>query len=106
MEDLLLNSVLFVIDEEIVKLEDSDEKYQKIIYQSLIRSRAILEKINICGVNIIGKSYEEFKSDLDEKHNVVLMTDEELEKVKNALKVYDTLHKLEALEQIRRDKNE
>ena len=91
MKDLLLQPALFAIDEQIKKFENSDNEDEKIIYQGLIRSKTVLEKLNIYGTNLIGKSYREFRNDLTKKTNVVFMTDKELREAKKAIEIYRTL---------------
>lgn len=91
MKDLLLQPALFAIDEQIKKFENSDDEDEKIIYQGLIRSKTVLEKLNIHGANLIGKSYREFKNDLVKKTNIVFMTDKELREAKKAIELYRTL---------------
>lgn len=93
MKDLLLQPALFAIDKQIKKFENSDDEDEKIIYQGLIRSKDLLAKLNIQGVDIVGKSYEEFKNDLDQKKNVVFMTDDEFTEFKKAINTYRELQR-------------
>lgn len=87
MEDFLITPAIFALNKQIKTLNLEDEN-DKIVYEALIRSRTTLENIKLHGIDIIGKSFQEFSDELKQKTNVVLMTDDELSKMNKALRLY------------------
>lgn len=83
------------IDQEIPKYKDSDEEYKQIIYEELIRTKKLLENIKVYGVQVLNTSYEQYCKNLEEKHNIVFLTDEEMQDIRNALKLYTTIKEME-----------
>lgn len=83
------------LDQEIPKYKDSDEEYKQIIYEELIRTKKLLENIKVYGVQVLNISYEQYCKNLEEKHNIVFLTDEEMQDIRNALKLYTTIKEME-----------
>lgn len=86
--NLLLLPVIKAVEHDIERYQNSSDKNEKIIYQALMRSKIILERLNICGVDIVGKSYDEFEKYVRNKSNIVFLDDKELDEMHNALRIY------------------
>ena len=54
----------------------------------MLRSRTVLEALKVDGLQIVGMSYEEFCRQVEDKTEVVFMTGEEAEEMREALKLY------------------
>lgn len=83
-----LGAAVYAIDREIKQHEGKEEEHHKIIYAGLLRSRTVLEALKVNGLQIVGMSYEEFYRQVEDKTEVVFMTGEEAEEVREALKLY------------------
>lgn len=55
------------------------------------RSAKMWEAIRIYGLSICGLTYEEFCKQFEEKKNIVLLSDDELESYNKAVKIMDAL---------------
>lgn len=65
-----------------------DEEHHKIIYAGLLRSKAVLEGLKINNLQIVNMSYEDFCRQVGGKTEVVFMTEEEAEEMREALRLY------------------
>lgn len=83
------------LDQEIPKYKDSDEEYKQIIHEDLIRTKKLLENIKVYGVQVLNTSYDQYCDNLEERHNILFLTDEEIQDVRNALKLYTTIKEME-----------
>ena len=83
------------LNQEISKFENSDEEYKQIIYEDLIRTKKLLENINVYGVQVLNISYDQYCDNLEERHNVLFLTDEEIQDIRKALKIYATIKEME-----------
>lgn len=83
------------LNQEIPKYKDSDEEYKQIIYEDLIRTKKLLENIKVYGVQILNTSYEQYCENLEEKHNIVFLTDEEMQEIRKVLKIYAAIKEME-----------
>lgn len=95
---LVAPSVQYLInylDQEIPKYKDSDEEYKQIVYEELIRTKKLLENIKVYGIQVLNTSYEQYCKSLEERHNILFLTDEEMQDVRNALKLYTTIKEME-----------
>lgn len=95
---LVTPSVQYLInylDQEIPKYKDSDEEYKQIVYEELIRTKKLLENIKVYGVQVLNTSYEQYCNNLEERHNILFLTDEEMQDIRNALKLYTTIKEME-----------
>ena len=79
---------MHAIDQEIKQHEGQEEEHHKIIYAGLLRSRKVLEALKINNLQIVNMSYEKFCKQVEDKTEVVFMTEEEAEEVREALKLY------------------
>lgn len=95
---LVAPSVQYLIkylDQEIPKYKDSDEEYKQIIHEDLIRTKMLLENIKVYGVQVLNTSYEQYCENLEERHNILFITDEEMQDIRNALKLYTAIKEME-----------
>lgn len=83
-----LGAAVYAIDREIKQHEGREEDYHKIIYAGLLRSRTVLEALKVNGLQIAGMSYEEFYRQVEDKTEVIFMTEEEAGEMREALKLY------------------
>lgn len=83
-----LGAAVYAIDREIEQHEGREEDYHKIIYAGLLRSRTVLEALKVNGLQIVGMSYEEFYRQVEDKTEVIFMTEEEAGEMREALKLY------------------
>ena len=83
-----LGAAVYAIDREIKQHEGREEDFHKIIYAGLLRSRTVLEALKINNLQVVNMSYEEFCEQVEDKTEVVFMTREEAEEMREALKLY------------------
>lgn len=86
--EFLKNAVLYAIQKEIEKHEGKDNESDGIIYETLIRSKAIMERLDICGLKNLGLSSEDFLEYMNDRPNIIFLTDAEKEEMDNALRIY------------------
>lgn len=85
--DIFTSPIDYALQKTIESFEDKEDDNSKMIYESLIRSRAMWENIRINGLGICGMTYEEFCQQLEKKKNVIFLSDEEVEEFNKALRV-------------------
>ena len=90
-----LQYLIKYLDQEIPKYKDSDEEYKQIIYEELIRTKKLLENIKMYGVQVLNISYDQYCDNLEERHNVLFLTDEEIQDIRKALKIYAAIKEME-----------
>lgn len=90
-----LQYLIKYLDQEIPKYKDSDEEYKQIIYEDLIRTKKLLENIKVYGVQLLNTSYEQYCDKLEERHNILFLTDEEMQDIRKALKIYAAIKEME-----------
>lgn len=78
VKDPLLYIIFTTINKEIEKHRNHKDEYHRVLYEGFIRARKLLMSIDLHGIQEVGITYEEFAKQLDNKHNVILMSDEEL----------------------------
>ena len=83
-----LGAAVYAIDREIKQHEGQEEEHHTIIYAGLLRSRTVLEALKINNLQVVNMSYEEFCRQMKDKTEVVFMTEEEAEEMREALKLY------------------
>lgn len=89
--DIFAIPIDFALGETIKRFENPKGENEKIIYESLRRSRDMWKNIRINGLEICGMTYEEFCEQPNRKSNVLFLTDEEMQKYRKALKIMDLL---------------
>lgn len=87
-------AINFAFKETIKKFENSTDENDRIVCESLKRCDIIWENIRLGGIEIYGLTYEQFCKQLEEKRNVVFLTDEEMENYKKINEKYDDFCKL------------
>lgn len=95
---LVAPSVQYLIkylDQEIPKYKDSDEEYKQIIHEELIRTKKLLENIKVYGIQVLNTSYDQYCDNLEERHNILFLTDGEMQDIRNALKLYTAIKEME-----------
>ena len=65
----------------------ADNEYDKMIYESLRRSRAMWKNIRIYGLDICGMTYEQFCDQCDKKKNIVFLSDDEVEDFNKVIEI-------------------
>lgn len=86
--EFLKNAVLYAIKKEMEKHEERDNAGDRIIYEKLIRSKAVMERIYIYGLKNLDMSSEEFLKYMNDRPNIIFLTDAEKEEMDNALRIY------------------
>ena len=77
--DIFTSPIDFALQETIKQFENTDNDNDKMIYESLRRSRAMWKNIRIYGLDICGMTYEQFCDQCDKKKNIVFLSDDEVE---------------------------
>ena len=90
-KEIFTSPIEFSLNETIKRFENPKDEHEKIIYQSLKRSKEMWKNIRVNGLEIYGITFEEFCEQFKEKKNVVFFTDKEMEKYQKALKIMDLL---------------
>lgn len=89
--DIFTSPIDFALQKTIEQFENSDNNNDKIIYESLRRSKVMWENIRIYGLNICGMTYEEFCDQCDNKKNIIFLSDDELEDFNKAVKIMNVM---------------
>ena len=87
--DVFTSPIEFAIDKTLKTLGDSEN--DRIIAESLKRSKKMWEAIRIYGLSICGMTYEQFCEQFEKKKNVIFLSGEELEKYNKFIKIMDIL---------------
>ena len=93
----LIKAMKFAVNRYIYDYANSEEEHKNIIYESLIRARYLLDRMEIYGVDVYGKNYSEWKDDVDNKTHVVFMSDEELKELNKCAKLAKVLKENDVL---------
>ena len=72
-DDVLVSAIRYAIDSQMLVTEQDD-----IVYAALQRAKILMDHANFCGVDVVGRTVEEFEECCKEKRNVLFLTDEEL----------------------------
>lgn len=86
--EFLKNAVLYAIKKEMEKHEEKDNECDGIMFETLRRSKAVMERLNIWGLKILSMSNEEFLKYINDRPNIIFLTDAEKEEMDNALRIY------------------
>ena len=87
----IIEAMKFAVNRYIYDYANSEDEYKKIIHESLIRARYLLDKMEIYGVDVYGKNYSEWKDDVDNKTHVIFMSDEEMKEWNKCAKLAKVL---------------
>ena len=85
--DIFTSPIDFALQETMKQFENADNNNNKMIYESLRRSRAMWKNIRVHGLNICGMTYEQFCDQCDKKKNIVFLSDDEVEDFNKAIKI-------------------
>lgn len=87
--DIYTSPIEFAVKKTLETLGNSEN--DKIIAESLKRSAKMWEAIRIYGLSTCGLSYEEFCKQLDEKKNIIFLSDDELKSYNKSVKIMSAL---------------
>ena len=90
-EDIFTSPIDFALQETMKQFENYDNDNDKMIYESLRRSRAMWENIRIHGLNISGMTYEQFCDQFEKKKNIIFMSDNEIKTFNKAVEIMDIM---------------
>ena len=86
-EDIFTSPIDFALQETMKQFENADNNNNKMIYESLRRSRAMWENIRVYGLDICGMTYEQFCDQCNKKRNIVFLSDDEVEDFNKAIEI-------------------
>ena len=89
--DIFTSPIDFALQETIKQFENCDNDSDKMIYESLRRSKAIWENIRIHGLDICGMTYEQFCDQCDKKKNIVFLSDDEIDDFNKAAQIMNIM---------------
>lgn len=89
--DIFTSPIDFALQETIKRFKNYDNDSDKMIYESLRRSKAIWENIRIHGLEICGMTYEQFCDQCDKKKNIVFLSDDEIEDFNKAVQIMNVI---------------
>lgn len=85
--DIFTSPIDFAFQEAMKRFENSEDDNDKLIYETLRRSKAMWENIKIHGLEICGMTYEQFVDQCNKKKNIVFLADDELEDFNKAVQI-------------------
>lgn len=91
--DIFTSPIDFALQETIKRFEDADNDSDKLLYEALRRSRAMWENIRINGLEICGMTYEQFCEQLENKKNIVFLSDDEVESFNKAVQIMNVMNR-------------
>lgn len=91
MNDIFKSPIDFALKKTMSEFENSNNDNDKLIYETLRRSKAMWDKIRINGLEICGMTYEQFCEQCEEKKNVIFLSDDELDKFNKAVRIMNIL---------------
>ena len=89
--DIFTSPIDFALQETMKQFENADNDNNKMIYESLRRSRAMWENIRVHGLNICGMTYEQFCDQCDKKKNIVFLSDDEVDDFNKAIQIMNVI---------------
>lgn len=92
--DIRIDPIKFALDES-MKIHKNDK--EKIIYESLKRSKAVWENGVIHNLQIYGMNYQEFCNQFIEKKNLVFMNDKELNAFNKMKEIFEKIEEIERI---------
>jgi hypothetical protein len=91
--DIFTSPIDFALQETMKRFENADNNDDKLLYEAMRRSRAMWENIRINGLKICGMTYEQFCEQLENKKNIVFLSDDEVENFNKAVQIMNVLSK-------------
>ena len=83
--DIFTSPIEFALQEAIKRFEGDEEN--KLLHGALKRSEVMWENIRIHGLQILGLTYEQFCEQLENKKNIVFLSDDEVESFNKAVEI-------------------
>ena len=90
--DIFTSPIDFALQETMKQFENYDNDNDKMIYESLRRSRAMWENIRVYGLDICGMTYEQFCDQFATKKNIVFLSDDELKDFNKAVEIMNIMN--------------
>lgn len=91
--NILTGPIEFALQETIKRFENPKSVNDIIARDSLMRSKEMWDRIRIYGIETTGNSYSQFVEQIEEKNNILFLTDEELERYNKAMRLYSLISK-------------
>ena len=89
--DIFTSPIDFALQETMKQFENANNDNDKMIYETLRRSKAIWENIKIHGLEICGMTYEQFCNQCDKKKNIVFLSDDEVDDFNKAIQIMNVI---------------
>ena len=89
--DIFTSPIDFALQETMKRFENSEDDNDKLIYETLRRSKAMWENIEIHGLEICGMTYEQFCEQCNEKNHIVFLSDDEAENFNKAVEIMNVI---------------
>ena len=89
--DIFISPIESALQETMKKFENSEDDNDKLIYETLRRSKAMWENIEIHGLEICGMTYEQFCEQCNEKNHIVFLSDDEAENFNKAVEIMNVI---------------
>lgn len=87
--EIFTSPIEFALQEAIAKYEGDEEN--NLLREALKRSKAMWENIRIHGLEIYGMTYEQYCEQLENKRNVIFLTDDEMKDYIKAQKIMNVM---------------
>ena len=94
--DIFTSPINFALQETIKRIEINTDD-DKFLYEMLIRSKALWEKVRIVGLGIYGMSYEQFCDELETKRNIIFLSDEDMDLFNKTVKIISVIREQQLL---------
>lgn len=85
--DIFTSPIDFALQETMERFENPNNSNDKLIYETLRRSKKIWENIKIHGLEICGMTYDQFCEQCDRKKNIVFLSDDEIDDFNKAVEI-------------------
>lgn len=89
--DIFTSPIDFALQETMKQFENCDNDNDKMIYESLRRSRVMWKNIRVYGLDICGMTYEQFCDQCDKKKNIVFLSDDEVDDFNKAIQIMNVI---------------
>lgn len=89
--DIFTSPIDFALQETMERFENPTNSNDKLIYETLRRSKKIWENIKIHGLEICGMTYDQFCEQCDRKKNIVFLSDDEIDDFNKAVEIMNII---------------
>ena len=90
--DIFTAPIDFALQEAMKNFENVTDSNNKLNYEALKRSKAVWENIKINYLEVYGLTYAQFCEQLENKNNIMFLSDDEVENFNKALKIMNALN--------------